>query len=50
MYLSAGADAVQLDVDAGRLGERVLDVADVGDLAAQVEVHQLQAVGHAALP
>ena len=47
--LDAGADAVQLDVDAGRLGQGVLDVADVGDLAAQVEVDQLQAVGHAAL-
>ncbi len=44
---NAGADAVQLDVDAGRLGQGVLDVADVGDLAAQVEVDQLQAVGHA---
>ena len=48
-YFSAGADAVQLDVDAGRFGQGVLDVADVGDLAAEVEVHQLQAVGHAAL-
>ena len=49
-YLHARADAVQLGVDAGRLGQRVLDVADVGDLAAQVEVEQLQAVVHAALP
>ena len=47
--LDAGADAVQLDVDAGRLGQGVLDVADVGDLAAEVEVDQLQAVGHVAL-
>ena len=44
MYFSPGADPVQLDVDAGRLGQGVLDVADVGDLAAQVEVDQLQAV------
>ena len=50
MYLQPGADAVQLDVDAGRLGQRVLDVADVGDLAAEVEVEQLEAVVHAALP
>ena len=48
-YLHAGADAVQLDVDARRLGQGVLDVADVGDLAAEVEVDQLQAIGHAAL-
>ena len=47
-YLQAGAEPVQLDVDAGRFGQRALDVADVGDLAAEVEVQQLQAVGHAA--
>ncbi len=47
--LHTRADAVQLDVDPGRLGQGVLDVADVGDLAAQVEVDQLQAVGHVAL-
>ena len=47
--LDAGADAVQLDVDAGRLGQGALDAADVGDLAAEVEVDQLQAVGHVAL-
>ena len=47
--LDAGPDAVQLDIDAGRLGQGVLDVADVGDLAAEVEVHQLQAIGHVAL-
>ena len=40
---------MQFDVDAGRLGQGVLDVADVGDLAAQVEVDQLQAIGHVAL-
>ena len=48
-YLRPAPSAVQLDVDAGRLGQGVLDVADVGDLAAEVEVDQLQAVGHAAL-
>ena len=48
MYFSPAPSAVQLDVDAGRLGQGVLDVADVGDLAAQVEVDQLQAVVHAA--
>ena len=47
--LDAGTDAGQLDVDAGGLVDGVLDVADVGDLAAEVEVDQLQAVGHAAL-
>ncbi len=31
-------------VDAGRLVQRALDVADVGDLAAEVEVQQLEAV------
>ena len=47
--LDAGADAVQLDVDPGRLGQGRLDVADVGDLAAEVEVDELKAVGHVAL-
>ena len=48
-YFTPAPSAVQLDVDAGRLGQGVLDVADVGDLAAEVEVDQLQAVGHVAL-
>ena len=45
----AGPDAEHLHVDAGRFGQRRLDVADVGDLAADVEVHELKAVGHVAL-
>ena len=39
----------QLAVDAGRLVQRALDDADVRDLAAEVEVEQLEAVLHAAL-
>ena len=42
-----GAMAGQVGVDPRGLGQRALDVADVGDLAAQVEVQQLEAVGHA---
>ena len=38
---------VQLDEDAARLAQRVLDRADVRDLRADVEVQQLQAVEHA---
>ena len=38
----------QLGIDAGRLVERPLDDADVGDLAAEVEVQELEAVLHAA--
>ncbi len=37
--LDAGPHAVQLDIDACRLGQGVLDAADIGDLAAQVEMH-----------
>ena len=40
-------ERVQLDEDAARLAQRVLDRADVGDLRADVEVEQLQAVEHA---
>ena len=46
--LEPGARLVQLAVDARRLDQRALDDADVGDLAAEVEVQQLEAVGHAA--
>ena len=49
MYFIPGTEAVQFGVDAGRLGQRVLELADVGDLAADVEVDQLQAIGHVAL-
>ena len=45
----AGAEAVHFRVDAGGLGKRVLELANIRDLAADVEVHQLQAVGHVAL-
>src|SRR5205807_267152 len=47
--LDAGADAVQLAINARRFGEGALDVADIGDLAAEVEVDELQAILHAAL-
>src|SRR5262249_51115588 len=44
-----GADPGQLDVNPRRLGQGALDAADVGDLAAEVEVDQLEAVGHVLL-
>ena len=46
--LQPGAGAGELDVDAGGFVQGALDDADVRDLAAEVEVEQLQAVGHAA--
>ena len=46
--LQAGAELGQLGVDARRFVERALDDADVGDLAAKVEVEELEAVLHAA--
>src|SRR5579872_1020963 len=42
-----GAGALQLDVDTRGFIHRSLDLADVGDLAAQVKMQQLQAVLHA---
>src|SRR6185369_11417238 len=39
----------QVDVDLGRLAQAVLDRADRGDLAAEVEVEQLQGVEEARL-
>jgi hypothetical protein len=45
--LQAGAGARQVDVHAHRFVHRALDLADVGDLAAQVEVQQVEAIGHA---
>ena len=46
--LKPGAQLRQLRVDARRLVQRALDDADVGDLAAEMEVQQLEAVLHAA--
>ena len=46
----AGAGARQIDVNAHRFVHRALDLADVGDLAAQMEVQQLEAIGHAPGP
>ena len=43
----AGAGARQVHIDAHGLVHRGLDLADVGDLAAEVEVQQVQAIGHA---
>ena len=42
--LEAGARLDELGVDAGRFVQRALDDADVRDLAAEVEVQQLEAV------
>ncbi len=46
--LEAGAELGQLRVDARGLVECALDDPDVGDLAAEMEVEQLEAVLHAA--
>ena len=48
--LRARCPALELDVDARRLDHRGLDLADVRDLAAEVEVQQLEAVFHARAP
>ena len=47
--LQARAATVQLDIHAGRFVQGLLDVADVGNLAAEMEVQQLEAVLHAVL-
>src|SRR5262245_38283698 len=47
--LDARSGPVQLGVDACDLGQGTLDAADVGDLAAEVEVDQLQAVAQVSL-
>jgi hypothetical protein len=47
--LDLAAHARQRDQRVGRLAQRVLERADLGDLAAEVEVQQLQAVEHALL-
>ena len=41
-----GAGARQVHVDADGFVHRALNLTDVGDLAAQVEVEQVEAVGH----
>ena len=48
--LQARAHQLQLRVDVRELVDRVLDAADVLQLAARMAVHQLQAVEHVALP
>ena len=48
--LEPGAVLHELGVDPRRLVQRALDDADVGDLAAQVEVQELEAVLHARAP
>ncbi len=45
--LQAGSGALQLDVDANRFAHRPLHLADIRNLAAQVEMQKLHAVGHA---
>jgi hypothetical protein len=44
--LEAGPETLHFDVDAGELDDGILDVADVVDLAAEVEVEQVEAVAH----
>ena len=46
-YFRPGAGALQLHVNARAFHHRGLDLPDVGDLAAEVEVQQLQAILHA---
>ena len=48
--LQARAGARQVHVHAHGFVHRGLDLADVGDLAAQVEVEQVEAIGHAERP
>src|SRR6185369_10777827 len=43
----AGARLDELDVDPRRFIQGAFDHADVGDLAAEMKVEQLEAVGHA---
>src|SRR6185437_5914014 len=44
-----GAESLHLGINAHQFDDRVLDVADVVNLAAQVEVQQVHAVAHAML-
>src|SRR5690606_23020206 len=43
-----GPAAVEIDIDSRRLENGALQLSDVRDLAADVEVKQFEAVGHAA--
>src|SRR5581483_6563026 len=47
--LEGRAGLVELDVEARRLAERVLERADRGDLGAEVEVEELEALDEARL-
>ena len=49
MYFSAGAHQLELGIHVRELVDRVLDAADVLQLAARMAVHQLQAVEHLVL-
>ena len=49
-HAHVGAHEVQFDEDAGGLAHGVADRADGGDLRADVEVEELQAVEHSLLP
>jgi hypothetical protein len=40
----------QVDIDAHRLVHGTLDLPDVGDLAAQMEVQKVEAIRHAEIP
>jgi hypothetical protein len=46
-YAGPAPARARIDVDARGFVHRALDLADIGDLAAQVEVQQLEAIGHA---
>src|SRR5205085_4449802 len=48
-HLEARAEALHFDVYADQLDDGVLDVADVVDLAAEVEVQEVEAIAHAVL-
>ena len=49
MYLQAGAHQLELGIHVRELVDRVLDAADVLQLAARMAVHELQAVEHLVL-
>jgi hypothetical protein len=49
MYFEARAEQFQLRIDMRELVDRILDAADVLQLAARMAVHELQAVEHVLL-